>query len=92
VLTSVIASEPPSTAYYAQYEDQQYRSDERNQDRLPVDPRHRTTDLEKVGSNPASQHSAKHSDDDVANQTIATSPHDLSGQETGDQTNDDPGK
>jgi hypothetical protein len=81
----------PSTADHAQDEDQQDRSSERNQDRYHIDSRHRVTDIEKVESNPASQQTAKHADDDVTNHTIAAPPHDLSGQKSGDQTNDNPG-
>ena len=91
-LTSfIIPSVTPSTAYHAQYDDQQYRSGESNQDRHHADPRHRVTNIEEVESDPASQQTAKHADDDVTNHTIAAPPHDLSGQKSGDQTNDNPG-
>jgi len=91
-LTLFIPSETPSTTYHAQYEDQQYRSGERDQDRLKVDPRHRITDMEEVESNPASQQTTKHADDDVTNHTVAPAPHDLSRQKSGDQANNNPGK
>jgi len=91
-LISVIPSETPSTAYHAQYEDQQYRSGERNQDRHHTDPRHRVADIEEVESNPASQHTANHADDDVTYYTVAPTPHDLSRQKSGDQANNNPGK
>jgi hypothetical protein len=91
-LIITIPSGTPSTTYHAQYEDQEYRSSERNQDRHRVDPRHRVTDIEEVESNPASQQTAKHTDDDVTNQPISAPPHDLSRQKSGDQANDNPGK
>jgi len=91
-LISVIPSETPSTAYHAQYEDQQYRSGERSQDRHKINPRHRVTDIEEVESNPASQQTAKHADDNVTNNTVAAPAHDLSRQKSGDQANDNPRK
>jgi len=91
-LTLFIPSKTPPTAYHAQYEDQQYRSGERSQNRHHVNPRHRATNMEEVESNPASQQTAKHTDYDVTNDTVTPTPHDLSRQESSDQANDNPGK
>jgi hypothetical protein len=91
-LTLFIPSETPSTAYHAQNEDQQYRSDERNQDRLQVGSRHRVTDMKEVESNPASQQTAEDANDNVTNYTVAPTPHDLSRQKSSNKANDNPGK
>lgn len=61
----IIPSVPPSTTEHAQDEYQQNCSDESYQDRLPVDTRHWITDMEEIGSSPASQHAAEHADNDV---------------------------
>jgi hypothetical protein len=80
-----------SSSYQAQYEKQYYRPEERNQDRPQVDPRH-SADMQECGSDPASQQSAYHTDDDVTNQPETSPFHHHSGQKTSDQTNHNPGK
>jgi hypothetical protein len=79
-----------SSSYQADYEKQYYRPDEGNQDRLQVDPRH-IAEMQQIDRNPASQQPAHHTDDDVANQPIASTFNDQSGQKTSDQTNHNPG-
>jgi hypothetical protein len=89
VLEEVFFTSVLSSFYQAQYQEQNYRPDESDQDRLYVDARH-TTEMQQIDRNPASYQSANHTDNDVANQPEASAFNYQSGQKTSDQTNHNP--